>query len=62
MLVPFVDAGRVFDRVENTTLRDLRFAVGGGLRVAWNLSTIIGLDYAWSPERDAIYFRLDHPF
>jgi hypothetical protein len=62
MLVPFVDGGRVFDRFENTSLRDWRFAVGGGLRVAWNLSTIIGFDYAWSPEQDAVYFRLDHPF
>jgi hypothetical protein len=62
MLVPFVDTGRIFDRVQDTTLRRWRFGVGVGLRIVWNLSTIVGFDYAWSPERNAIYFGIDHPF
>jgi len=34
MLVPFIDAGRVFDSIGDTTLEDLKFDGGIGFRLA----------------------------
>ncbi len=62
MLVPFVDTGRVFDSVGDTTLKDWKFDGGIGLRLAWNLSTIISFDYARSGEGTLFYMELGHQF
>jgi hypothetical protein len=62
ILVPFVDAGRVFDRVSQTTLRDWRFSEGLGLRIAWNQATIIMVDYGLSPEGSGLYINFGHIF
>jgi hypothetical protein len=62
MLVPFVDTGRVFDSVGDTTLKDWKFDGGIGLRLAWNLSTVVSFDYARSSEGSLFYMELGHQF
>lgn len=60
-LAPLVDAGRVFDHAR-LTLAGWRADYGGGLRVAWNRSTIIRLDVAVSREDSGTYVTVDLPF
>ena len=60
MLVPFIDAGRVFDSIGDTTL--WKFAGGIGLRLAWNLSTIVSFDFGRSSEGNMFYMLLGHQF
>lgn len=62
MLVPFIDTGRVFNSVGDTTLKDWKFDGGLGLRLAWNLSTIVSFDYARSGEGNLFYMELGHKF
>jgi hypothetical protein len=62
MVVPFVDSGRVFDSVGDTTLDDWKIDGGVGFRLAWNLSTIVSFDYARSSESDLFYMELGHQF
>jgi len=62
MLVPFMDTGRVFDSVGDTTLKDWKFDGGIGFRMAWNLSTVVSFDYARSGEGTMFYMELGHQF
>ena len=62
MLAPFVDAGSVFDSVGDTSFNDWKFDGGIGIRLAWNLSTIISFDYAQSGEGSLFYMELGHQF
>jgi hypothetical protein len=62
MLVPFVDTGRVFDSVGDTTLQDWKFDGGLGIRLAWNLSTVVSFDFARSGEGSMFYMELGHQF
>ncbi len=62
ILVPFVDIGRVFDRIADTNLRDWKRGQGLGLRVAWNQATIAMLDYGFSREDQGIYVNFNHIF
>jgi len=62
MLVPFVGAGRVFDSIGDTTLKNWKSVGGLGLRLAWNLSTVISFDNAFSSEGNVFYMELGHPF
>jgi outer membrane protein assembly factor BamA len=61
MLAPLFDVGRVFDRAEIGPSA-WRAAYGGGLRVAWNHSSIFRLDFAASHEDSGIYVDVDLPF
>ena len=62
MLVPFIDAGRVFDSVGDTTLENWKFDGGIGFRLAWNLSTIVSFDFGRSSEGNMFYMLLGHQF
>jgi outer membrane protein assembly factor BamA len=62
MLVPFLDTGRVFDSIGDTTFKDWKFDGGIGFRLAWNLSTIVSFDYARSGEGSLFYMELGHQF
>jgi outer membrane protein assembly factor BamA len=62
MLVPFVDAGRVFDKVERFSLKDWKLTGGLSLRLAWNLATVISFDYGIGSEGNLFYMELGHPF
>jgi outer membrane protein assembly factor BamA len=62
MLVPFVDVGRVFDKVDRFSLKDWKVAGGLGLRVAWNLATIVSFEYGMSSEGNLFYMAIGHQF
>jgi hypothetical protein len=60
MVVPFVDAGKVFDSVRDTDLS--RYTYGAGMRIAWNQATIIMVDYGQSVEDSGLYINFGHIF
>jgi hypothetical protein len=60
--VPFVDVGRVFDDVGQTTLSGWRRSQGAGLRIAWNEATIVMIDYGFSDEDEGLYLNFNHIF
>jgi len=60
--VPFVDAGKVFDKVSDTDLSGYKYTLGAGLRIAWNQATIIMIDYGQSVEDSGIYINFGHIF
>jgi len=62
MLVPFVDTGRVFDSVSETTFKDWKFGGGFGFRLAWNVATIVSFDFGVSNEGSLFYMELGHQF
>jgi hypothetical protein len=43
-------------------LNRMRHSEGLGLRVAWNLSTILRFDYAVSKEDKQFFFMFEHAF
>ncbi len=61
-VVPFVDVGRPFDAVREASLRGWRRGQGLGARIAWNLATILMVDYAVSDEGTALYINFNHMF
>ena len=60
--VPFIDAGTVRDRWQEMNFSKWRIASGGGLRIAWNQSTIISLDYGVSTEDRLLFFGIGQAF
>jgi len=62
MVVPFVDAGKVFDHVEDTDLKDYKYTVGSGLRIVWNQATVMMMDYGQSSEGSGLYINFGHIF
>jgi hypothetical protein len=60
--VPFLDMGRTFDEIRRTSLRDWDRAQGLGLRVAWNLATVVMVDYGRSAEDAGLYVNFGHIF
>jgi hypothetical protein len=61
-IAPFIDVGTVRDNWQALNFERLRFSYGGGLRIAWNLSTMISLDYGRSSEDQLVYFGLGQIF
>jgi outer membrane protein assembly factor BamA len=61
-VAPFLDLGRVFDRVEDFSFASWKRGEGGGLRIAWNRATIIVLDYGFSTEGSGLYMDFGHQF
>jgi outer membrane protein assembly factor BamA len=62
MLLPFFDVGGVWDKPSRLNFTNLRYSEGAGLRVAWNQSTIVALDYAFSREDRQFFLELNHAF
>jgi hypothetical protein len=60
--VPFLDMGRVFDSIRDTSFQHWNRAQGAGLRIAWNLATIIMVDYGVSEEDSGLYINFTHIF
>lgn len=60
-VAPFVDTGRVFDRV-GLSLDDWKVDGGVGLRVGWNRSTIVMFDFGVSREDTGFYIDTGMPF
>ncbi len=53
-VAPFVDSGRVFDQV-GLSFDQWKVSGGGGLRVGYNQSTIVMIDYGASSEDTGLY-------
>lgn len=62
MVLPFFDAGGVWDKPSRVNARNLRCSEGAGLRIAWNLTTIVAFDYAFSEEDQQFFVQLSHAF
>lgn len=62
MIAPFVDAGKVFDSVSDTDLKEYLYTYGAGMRIAWNQATIIMIDYGQSVEDSGLYINFGHIF
>lgn len=61
--VPFADAGGVWDDLSRIgKFSNYRFSEGLGLRIAWNVNTILRFDYAISKEDKQFFFNLAHTF
>ena len=61
-VAPFFDAGTVRDKWQNLNFTNIKTSYGGGLRVAWNQSTIISFDYGVSKEDKLFYFGIGQAF
>lgn len=61
-VAPFVDIGTIGDRIFQVNLAGLKASAGLGLRLGWNLSTIITLDYAISPEDQQLFLNFNNSF
>ncbi len=63
----FADAGNVGSRVQDFSLDELRYGVGGGLRLLLPIGPV-RLDAAWNPDRDpgdeewVLHFSIGYPF
>jgi hemolysin activation/secretion protein len=60
--VPFLDVGRVFDRVGDLSLADWKRGAGAGVHLAWNKATIIAFDYGLSTEGRDFYMAFGQQF
>ncbi len=61
--VPFIDAGEVSDSLSGILkLKNYRYDEGLGLRIAWNVNTVLRFDYAFSKEDNQFFFNLAHAF
>lgn len=61
-VAPFFDAGTVRDRWQDLSFSEVRFSYGGGLRIAWNQSTILFFDYGVSKEDRLFFFGIGQVF
>jgi len=61
-LVPFYDTGRVWNEIKEFNFRDYRHSYGLGARLAWNQSTILRADLAFSKESTQFFFGFSHIF
>jgi outer membrane protein assembly factor BamA len=60
-IAPFVDTGRVFDRV-GLSLYDWKVDAGAGLRIGYNQSSIFMFDFGASKEDTGFYVDFGMPF
>jgi hypothetical protein len=62
-VVPFFDIGTVGDELGGLAKLDhYKTSEGLGLRIAWNVNTILRFDYAFSKEDHQFFFNLAHTF
>ena len=61
-LAPFFDMGTVGNTLSRLNLDRVKYSYGCGLRIAWNQSTIISLDYGISVENNLFYFGIGQIF
>ncbi|HQQ93628.1 MAG TPA: DUF5982 domain-containing protein [Bacteroidia bacterium] len=61
--VPFFDAGGVWDELSGLGyFSNYRYNSGLGLRIVWNVNTVLRFDYAISKEDKQFFFNLSHAF
>jgi len=61
-VAPFFDAGTVRNDWKDLNFTNIKTSYGGGLRIAWNQSTIISFDYGVSKEDKLFYFGIGQAF
>ncbi len=62
-VVPFFDAGSVANSFSTLfNINNYRYSEGLGLRIAWNVNTILRFDYAISKEDGQFFFQFGHTF
>ncbi len=61
-VAPFFDAGTVRDRWQDLNFKNIKTSYGGGLRLAWNQSTILSFDYGMSKEDSLFFFGIGQVF
>jgi outer membrane protein assembly factor BamA len=60
--VPFFDFGGCWDNFTALNVQNYRYNSGLGLRIAWNVNTILRFDYAISKEDNQFFFQMNHTF
>ena len=60
ILAPFFDIGRPYDSLGDLSLHDWQPSYGGAFRIAWNLATVITVDYGRSSEDTGLYINFNH--
>ena len=61
-LIPFMDAGRVWDRMAEFSWHGYKHNYGVGGRIGWNQSTILRFDFALSSESRQFFFGFGNIF
>ncbi len=61
-IAPFFDAGTVRDRWQDLSFKNIKYSYGGGLRIAWNQSTVLSFDYGISKEDQLFFFGIGQAF
>ena len=63
VLVPSFDFGAVSDQfIDIFQAKNYRYSEGIGLRIVWNVNTVLRFDYAVSKEDNQFFFNLSHTF
>lgn len=60
--VPFVDVGRVWDKLLPVQIGNLHASTGWGTRIIWGKRLIVRGDYALTPEGSSFYIELGNSF
>lgn len=61
-LVPWVDLGRVWDKLLPVQIGTIHASTGWGTRIIWNNRFILRGDFALTPEGSAFFVELGHSF
>ena len=61
-VAPFFDMGTVRNDWRDLSFRDIKYSYGGGLRIAWNQSTVLFFDYGMSKEDRLFFFGIGQAF
>ncbi|MEO7736215.1 MAG: BamA/TamA family outer membrane protein [Kofleriaceae bacterium] len=62
ILAPFFDIGRTYDSLADLSLSSWQASYGGAFRIAWNLATVVTVDYGRSSEDAGFYINFNHIF
>lgn len=62
IVVPFLDLGRVFNDIKQTSFKKWKVGQGLGLRAAINQATVVVFDYGFSSEDQGLYVNFNHSF
>jgi hypothetical protein len=61
-LVPFYDIANVWDKVKEINMQGYKHSRGIGIRIVWDQSTVILMDWARSREDSLFYLDMGHTF
>lgn len=61
-IVPSLDFGRVWDKAKSVNLKDYKHSQTLGVRIIWNQSTVISMDYGRSYEDSQFFLDLGQTF